>query len=831
MKKTFKLIGIIALAAVIGLSMTTCEDGVDENIPVTFSSVSADGSSEQTTTQLTLTFSKAITGLTADNITLSGVSGVSKGTLSGSGPAYTLPISGFTSGGTLSVSVSKSGYDISGSPKSTTIYKNADDISVTFISVTADGDSSQTTTQLTLDFSQAITGLTAADITLSGVDGVIMGTLSGTGPTYTLPIGGFTSGGTLSVTVIKSGYTISGSPQSTTIYKNASDIPVTFSSVSANGSSSQTTTQLTLTFSQAISGLSASDISLSGVSGISKGTLSGSGPTYTLPISGFTSGGTLSVTVIKSGYTISGSPKSTTIYKNAGDISVSFIYVIANGSSSQTTTQLTLSFSQEITGLTENDIFLSGVSNVSKGTLSGTGYTSQYNYTLPISGFTSGGTLSVTVIKSGYTISGSPKSTTIYKNAGDISVTFSSVSADGSSTQTTTQLTLTFSQAISGLTADDISLSGVDGVSKGTLSGSGPTYTLPIGGFTSGGTLSVSVAKSGYEISGSPKSTAIYKNVNDIPVTFISVTADGNSSETTTQLTLTFSQAISSLTAADISLSGIDDVTKGSLSGSGPTYTLPVSGFTSGGTLSVAVSKTGYTISGSPKSTTIHYYSGGPGVSGMLTINNFPSGSSLGVNVYDYDGEIYSMSDIMSVQLDTQKNLAVSVGMFSASPTRLVGYASTNTFTGSGTYLVLMVNASTFQTWYAQQVTFTNGSAEIDFETMGLVSALPMTASARTHITINYWLDDIGGISIGTGSEPIAGNTVTVEYGGSITFAAGESGYTNHSWTLNGAAAGNDAEYTFDTVGRQQGKDYIVGLRVQKDGKPYFTQITVRIEE
>jgi hypothetical protein len=89
---------------------------------------------------------------------------------------------------------------------------------------------------------------------------------------------------------------------------------VTFSSVSANGSSTQTTTELTLIFSQAITGLSASDITLSGVSGVIKGTLSGSGPTCTLPISGFTAGGTLSVAVSKSGYTISGSPKTTTIY-------------------------------------------------------------------------------------------------------------------------------------------------------------------------------------------------------------------------------------------------------------------------------------------------------------------------------------------------------------------------------------------------------------------------------------------------------------------------------------------------------------------------------------
>jgi len=90
---------------------------------VTFNSVTANGSTNQTTTQLTLTFDKAITGLSADNITLSGVSGVSKGTLSGSGPTYTLPISGFSTGGTLSVAVSDpSGNNISGSPKTVTIF-------------------------------------------------------------------------------------------------------------------------------------------------------------------------------------------------------------------------------------------------------------------------------------------------------------------------------------------------------------------------------------------------------------------------------------------------------------------------------------------------------------------------------------------------------------------------------------------------------------------------------------------------------------------------------------------------------------------------------------
>jgi len=93
---------------------------------------------------------------------------------------------------------------------------------------------------------------------------------------------------------------------------------VTFSGLTANGSSSSTTTQLTLTFSAAISGLAAGDITLSGVSGVSKGTLSGSGPSYTLPISGFTAGGTLTVAVAKSNYTITNPSRTVTIYYSSG---------------------------------------------------------------------------------------------------------------------------------------------------------------------------------------------------------------------------------------------------------------------------------------------------------------------------------------------------------------------------------------------------------------------------------------------------------------------------------------------------------------------------------
>jgi len=503
MKNIIKLLGIIALAVIIGFSMAACDDkdDGDSSITATLNSVTANGSATQTTTQLTLTFDKAINGFSAADITLSGVSGVNKGALSGSNP-YTLLISGFTSGGTLNVAVVKSGYTINGSPKTVAVYYSSgiDNITATLSSVTANGSPTQTTTQLTLTFDNAISGLTATDITLSGVDGVSKGTLSGSNP-YTLPISGFTSGGTLNVAVAKSRYTINGSPKNVSIYYSGgsgnNNITATLSSVTANGSAIQTTTQLTLTFDKAINGLTAYDITLSGVNAVSKGTLSGSNP-YTLPISGFASGGTLSVEVAKSGYTINGSPKTVNIrYGIEGNIAINLNSVTADGSSTQNTTQLILTFDNAISGLTAADITLSGIDGVSKGTLSGSN-----PYTLPISGVS--GNLSVAVSKLGYYIYNSPITVRIYGTA-----TLNNVTANGSSTQTTTQLTLTFDKVVPGLTAADITLSGVAGVSKGTLSGSNP-YTLPISDFISNGNLSVAVSKSPYVINGTPRTVNIY---------------------------------------------------------------------------------------------------------------------------------------------------------------------------------------------------------------------------------------------------------------------------------------------------------------------------------
>jgi len=94
----------------------------------------------------------------------------------------------------------------------------------------------------------------------------------------------------------------------------------------------------------------------------------------------------------------------------------------------------------------------------------------------------------------------------------------------------------------------------------------------------------------------------------------------------------------------------------------------------------------------------------------------------------------------------------------------------------------------------------------------------------------NWWVDDTGIIEMG--GKPIPDGRVTIRNGRSVTFSAA-AGFSDHIWTLNGTADGTGPTYTFDTSdnNKELGRDYIIGLKVQNDGKLYFSSVTVRIEE
>jgi hypothetical protein len=168
---------------------------------------------------------------------------------------------------------------------------------------------------------------------------------------------------------------------------------------------------------------------------------------------------------------------------------------------------------------------------------------------------------------------------------------------------------LAFSQAVTGLTAGSITIAnGTGSVTKGSLSGSGAIWTI---GVTVGaeGTVNVGISDFGdFQVTSPPMSVAVYKSSAKTPVIFAATQPGGSpNSADTTGIVLTFSQAVTGLTAGGITITnGTGSVIKGSLSGSGAIWTI---GVTVGaeGTVNVGISDFGdFQVTNSPQSVAVY---------------------------------------------------------------------------------------------------------------------------------------------------------------------------------------------------------------------------------
>jgi hypothetical protein len=183
-----------------------------------------------TTTVLTLVFNPDIAGLNADDITVtSGYPGLEEITAEAVFPAgppgvYSLTLSDVTATGNITVEVHKDGYAISSASRTVPVYYVDEVKSGTFVSVTANGTTNETTTQLTLTFSGSKPIVKAGDITVAGGStGAVAGTLTnpeiiGGNSIYTLFLDGVTAPGTVTVGVKKNGYSFSPPSQNVSVY-------------------------------------------------------------------------------------------------------------------------------------------------------------------------------------------------------------------------------------------------------------------------------------------------------------------------------------------------------------------------------------------------------------------------------------------------------------------------------------------------------------------------------------------------------------------------------------------------------------------------------------
>jgi len=188
------------------------------------------------------------------------------------------------------------------------------------------------------------------------------------------------------------------------------------------------------------------------------------------------------------------------------------------------------------------------------------------------------------------------------------------------------------------------------------------------------------------------------------------------------------------------------------------------------------------------------------------TVNGLPTSYTIAVNA-------------VSLQTATGQAIEYAISM-AGDGTGLSAWQSSPSFSG--------LTAGTTYYVYARSASNTNYSEGTANVSAGIATAVPWQIDM---IDITYWLDDISGISIERqDGTAIANNTVTVQSGGGVTFTTGGS-YDSQNWTINGIDTGESgAQFTFNTAGRESGKNYIIGMKVEKGGKFYFANITIRIE-
>jgi hypothetical protein len=438
----------------------------------------------------------------------------------------------------------------------------ASPVTVNFTDIAAPPVENGTSRRLDLQFSANIIDLSSSDITLreNNVDvnylksgQVTQGSVAGT---YSQTIQGLTAGKTITVSVTKPGYVISEELTVTLSYATL----VNFMNVTPYSSGGTTTSALNIQFDRTITDLVANDIFIEdATSGLEIGNVD-KGAAFDS-----TGGGIYKLSVKPNGNTaVTVRPVKTGVVFVPASINVNLDYA-ANASFNSafttelngTTTSITLAFSKNIDGLDASHITLvdEALGNAAKNGALIAKDTGVGLYELPIT-TSRAGALRVMVAKSGTNFTVSEQIVTLAK-ANEANVSVSAVSAASGKTES---ILLYFTNSggsgisIDGITENEITITGPDGILKGVLT-EGPVedgyYTLPISGFASSGSATVSIAKSGWNFNIAAPSVSITYSTS---ASFYLASPVNNENGITTKLALYLSQDITGLNEAGISI-------------------------------------------------------------------------------------------------------------------------------------------------------------------------------------------------------------------------------------------------------------------------------------
>ena len=588
--------GSIAAAATIAIDTTA----------PTVSTFTCPTSTRTASVSCSLLLSESVSGVTAAAFTVGGTStGWTVDSVSGAGAGpYTVTLSAPAAvDGTVTLQLDGSlvadlaGNVVNGTPTPTTGAVAVDGTAPTVTSFTGPSTpTSGTSKAWTLTLSEAVSGLTTADFSVGGTaTGWTVASVSGSGP-YTVTLTGTSpADGTLYPILAAGGVADAVGNTAPAAATNGATITLdntapTATAFTATSPTKSTTITYSLTLSEAVTGLTTSSFAVGGTAtGWSVTGLSGTGTgPYTVTVSGaLTTAGTVLLSITGGALADAAANANATISANAVTVdrtapTVTLVpaVTLTNG----TSIAYTATFSEAVTGLSAGKLAFSGTSTGwAIGSVTGSGTTYTINAVGPSS---PDGTVILTLAQNAVvdTATNAGPATATAATTVTVDRSAPTVSSFAPTTATPTNATslsysLTFSGAVTGLTAADFALTGTStGWTVGTPTGSGAgPYTIPVTASNpTNGTVILTLAADAVTDDATNTGPATAQAASTITIdrtvptvtAFAPVTTSPSNSGTAT-FSITFSKVVTGISTSDFSVLTATGWTVASVAGTG----------------------------------------------------------------------------------------------------------------------------------------------------------------------------------------------------------------------------------------------------------------------
>lgn len=366
-------------------------------------------------------FSEEVTGFDGSDVVLSGSAGATAASVTGSGASYQVSVSGMTQSGDVIASINAAaaqdgdGNDSAASTSTDNTVAYLLDVAAPTVAINqAPLQPDPTTTSPVLFdviFSEPVTGFDGSDVVLSGSAAATTASFTGSGATYQVSVSGMTQSGDVIASIgagaakdaAGNDSTASTSTDNTVAFELDSVAPtVTINQASGQADPASSSPVLfDVAFSEAVTGFEGADVALSGSAGATTASVTGSGSTYQVSVSGMTQPGDVVATIDAAAAEDATGNDSTA--STSTDNTVTF----DNGAPTVTINQASgqadpasagpvlfdVEFSESVSGFESTDVQVSGTAGATTVDVTGSGST----YQVKVSGMTQAGSVTAAI--------------------------------------------------------------------------------------------------------------------------------------------------------------------------------------------------------------------------------------------------------------------------------------------------------------------------------------------------------------------------------------------------------------------------------------------------